>query len=116
MLVFVIMACFLALYFLVREKTEIIEKIAEDPNEEDRASQDIRKTLLKRYLRESKNITLRTYQQLTGVSLEKAVKELEQFAEEGFLRSFGVEGQTIYYDPQSPYHKDEINSQINRRI
>ncbi len=115
-LVFVILACCLGLYFLVREKIEIIEKEIEDPIEEARASQNIRRSLLRRYLSRSKNITLRTYQELTSVSLEKAASELEQFANEGFLYRFGEQGQIIYYDPRSSYHKEDINSQIERRI
>lgn len=116
LLVFVILAGFAALYFLVRERLEVIEKEIIDPQKEQQIQFEIRKKLLKRYLAQSKNISLRSYQLLTGVSLEEAVRDLERFAEAGFLFRFGEQGQTIYYDPRSSYNQQEIKSQINRRM
>jgi predicted HTH transcriptional regulator len=114
-LVFVILACFLALYFLIRERTEIIEWVSEQTsscNDESRIA--IRRRLVKKYLSESRKISINIYRALTGISPEQAEKELEQFANEGFLQKFGETGEVVYYDLNSQYNRQNIYDQINR--
>jgi Fic family protein len=111
----IILLSFALIYFLIRERTEIVEWISEQISSRDDESRiAIRRRLVKNYLSESQKITVGIYRALTGISPEQAAKELERFVSEGFLQKFGEEGEIAYYDLESQYNRQNINDQVNR--
>lgn len=115
LLIILIMLCFGALFYIVREKTEIFlnpKKLSSS-----RIScqkKEIRKELVKNYLSKSPNITLTIYRSLTGLSYEQAGKELEEFASQGYLYKTAFEGEPVFCSLESRYAVENIKDQINR--
>lgn len=114
-LMLIIVGCFGLLYFLVREKIEIITF---GFNQNDKRGQQIKfglhRNLLNRYLKSQSKINLKIYQSLTGLTLEQAVTELEAFASEGWLKKIGVAGEVVYADFRQNAYQQNIKDTINR--